>query len=59
MGLNGPYYRVEDENGPDHKKIFTVSVHVDSRVRGVGKGTSKKKAEQNAASEALRRMNLV
>ena len=59
LGLNGPYYNVDDEFGPDHKKIFTVSVLVDGRVSGVGKGTSKKKAEQNAASEALKRLNLI
>ena len=59
MNLNGPYYRVDDESGPDHKKIFTISVFVDGRIIGVGKGTSKKKAEQNAASEALRTLNLL
>ena len=59
LGLNGPYYRVDDEFGPDHKKIFTVSVLVDGRISGVGKGTSKKKAEQSAASEALTLLNLI
>ncbi len=59
MGLNGPHYRVDDESGPDHKKIFTVSVIIDGKRAGTGKGTSKKKAEQNAASEALRHLQLI
>lgn len=59
LSLHGPYYRVDNESGPDHKKTFSVSVIVDGRVIGVGRGTSKKKAEQNAASEALRTLNLL
>jgi len=59
LNLNGPYYRVEDEQGPDHLKIFTVSAIIDGRAVGVGSGTSKKKAEQSAANEALRELHLI
>lgn len=48
-----PEYKVVDEEGPVHEKIFYVEVLIDGRVRGKGKGKSKKKAEQAAAEEAL------
>lgn len=46
-------YNVVGESGPDHKKIFTVEVSLDGKVFGVGDGNSKKRAEQNAAQQAL------
>ena len=48
-----PRYDVVSESGPDHDKIFTVSVAVSGRVIGQGSGNSKKEAEQKAAAEAL------
>ncbi len=56
---DGPIYRIESESGPDHQKIFTVTAVVNGKVVGRGKGTSKKKAEQKAASEALQRLDLI
>mgnify|MGYP006277414109 CR=1 FL=1 len=56
---DGPIYRIESESGPDHRKVFTVSAVVNGKVVGRGKGTSKKKAEQNAASEALQELELI
>lgn len=41
------------ESGPEHDKQFTVEVHLNSNVIGVGVGHSKKNAEQMAAKEAL------
>jgi ribonuclease-3 len=46
-------YYLTDEKGPDHDKIFTVEVHLNSNVIGVGMGNSKKQAEQMAAKQAL------
>lgn len=46
-------YVLTGENGPDHDKEFVVEVHLNSNVIGVGKGGSKKEAEQMAAKEAL------
>ncbi len=46
-------YVLTGEEGPDHAKIFTVEVRMNSNVIGTGKGRSKKLAEQNAAREAL------
>ena len=49
-------YILTNESGPDHDKIFEVKVHLNSNVIGIGRGKSKKQAEQMAAKEALRLM---
>ena len=49
-------YVVTGESGPDHRKHFTVEVHLNSNVIGRGGGKSKKEAEQQAAREALELM---
>lgn len=49
-------YVLAEESGPDHDKSFTVEVHLNSNVIGVGAGGSKKNAEQAAAREALKLM---
>ena len=59
LNLNGPYYRVDEESGPDHLKVFTVSAVIDGEAVGIGTGTSKKKAEQSAANEALHELDLI
>ncbi len=46
-------YALLDEQGPDHHKVFTVSVSVDGKCMGTGKGYTKKAAEQEAAYHAL------
>jgi len=48
-----PEYRVLDEKGPDHEKIFTVGVYVKNKEYGVGVGQSKQKAEEIAAQKAI------
>ncbi len=48
-----PKYSVSDEDGPDHRKVFTVEVYVSGRRLGTGRGDSKKSAEQRAAESAL------
>lgn len=47
------------ESGPDHNKMFTVEVHLNSNVIGTGMGKSKKRAEQMAAKDALTLMGIV
>ena len=47
-------YSVIGEDGPDHEKVFTVEARLNSNIIGVGKGSSKREAEQNAAKEALK-----
>lgn len=51
-----PTYIVVKEEGPPHKKIFTVSVNIGNVVLGKGKGKSKQEAEKNAAQQALESM---
>ena len=50
-------YAIVDEHGPDHNKVFVAEVTHDGAVLGKGSGKSKKEAEQNAANDALERMN--
>lgn len=49
-------YVLVGASGPDHNKVFTVEVHLNSNIIGQGRGHSKKEAEQEAAREALRLM---
>ncbi|MBR5405853.1 MAG: ribonuclease III [Oscillospiraceae bacterium] len=46
-------YVLTGAEGPDHMKLFTVEVRLNSNVIGTGTGRSKKIAEQMAAKEAL------
>lgn len=48
-----PVYKVMTEDGPDHDKLFTVGVYVNSKLRGQGTGPSKQTAQQKAAEAAL------
>jgi ribonuclease-3 len=54
--LGVPFYAIRSEEGPDHDKIFTVEVRIQNRTVGVGVGNSKKRAEQNAAQNALEKL---
>ena len=56
--LEAPLYTVVKEEGPHHDKIFTIKVTIGENEFGIGKGRSKKIAEQNAAEEAIRRMDI-
>jgi len=48
-----PQYRVMEEVGPDHDKIFTLGVFVGDKLMGTGFGPSKQVAQQQAAQAAL------
>ncbi len=50
-------YRITDERGPDHRKIYTVEVLINEKCAATGEGSSKKAAEQQAAYNALSKMN--
>lgn len=52
-----PLYKVVDETGPDHAKVFHVMVFINEKEAGVGMGASKKEAEQRAAFDALSKRN--
>lgn len=48
-----PRYSVLEESGPDHDKIFLVGVYIGDELVSKGKGSSKQKAQEDAASNAL------
>lgn len=49
-------YQILDEKGPDHDKEFIAQLSAGNRIFGIGKGKSKKEAEQNAAKEAIHKI---
>lgn len=48
-----PQYRLAGEEGPSHRKVFEINLVIQEKVYGVGRGFSKKEAEQSAAQKAL------
>ena len=54
-----PVYEVINELGPDHKKSFEISVSIEEKkVMGRGVGKNKKQAEQFAAREACKNLEI-
>ncbi len=58
LGRGQPAYAVVKEEGPEHKKTFTVEARLNNgqgkpEYAGRAKGSTKKKAEQDAAKKAL------
>ncbi len=49
-------YALTGESGPDHDKHFQVDVSVNGTVVGRGTGSSKKRAEQDAARSAIEQL---
>ena len=49
-----PIYSVESESGPDHSKLFKVSVIWRNNQLAEGEGSNKKEAEAQAAKNALK-----
>lgn len=52
-----PDYHILNESGPDHSKVFLVSVAMNDLFLGKGEGSSKKEAQQAAAKDALDKLN--
>jgi len=49
-----PLYKVLEEVGPDHDKVFTLGAYVGTKLMGQGSGPSKQAAQQQAAQAALK-----
>ena len=49
-----PSYKVLEESGPDHAKHFSVGVYLNETLIGIGKGSSKQEAQEDAAEKALK-----
>lgn len=52
-----PTYELMEEQGPDHKKKFLMSVKLAEEIVAEGYGSSKQSAEQEAARNALKELN--
>ena len=48
-----PLYRVVDQSGPSHSRVYTVEVVVDGKAVAKGEGRNKRVAESSAAAKAL------
>jgi ribonuclease III len=48
-----PIYQLVATSGPPHEQRFRVTVTIDGRVLGSGAGSSRQRAEEQAATEAL------
>ena len=55
-GIVTPVYQLVSESGPDHAKVFVVSVIINEVEYAQGKGRSKQTAEKEAAEQALRNL---
>lgn len=53
-GFSFPVYKMLKQTGPEHSKLFEIAVYVDNKFIAKGKDNSKKRAEQEASSEALK-----
>ncbi|MBD3327835.1 ribonuclease III [Candidatus Peregrinibacteria bacterium] len=49
-----PEYKLIKEDGPDHDKVFTMGAFLNDQLVAEGAGSSKQKAEQDAAENALK-----
>lgn len=52
--LEQPVYKILEQTGPQHDKIYLIEVSLNSSINGIGKGPNKKIAEQKAAKNALK-----
>jgi len=52
-----PTYEVVDQWGEEHSKTFSVAVYLGDKLAGSGTGKNKREAAQNAAREALEKLN--
>lgn len=50
-------YRLVEEIGPDHARVFVMEVSVGGVPAGLGRGRSKKEAEQMSAKAALEKLS--
>ena len=53
-----PKYTFYKKTGPQHKPIFKTDVQIPNAKKAIGIGTSKKNAQQNAASKLLRALKI-
>ena len=52
-----PIYKLISNTGPRHKPKFKVGVKLKNSIQAIANGSSKKNAEQSAATELLKKIN--
>ena len=52
-----PVYKIIKEEGPDHSKVYTVGVFLQTKLLAEGIGKSKQEAEKEAARNAIETLN--
>lgn len=50
-----PFYKLIQDDGPDHDKTFVIGAYISKKLIATGTGSSKRKAEQSAAENALKK----
>jgi len=55
-GEEPPIYKLVETSGPPHKRTFTIAVYVNDLQLGQASGSSKREAEQLAATLALKKL---
>jgi ribonuclease III len=58
-GYPAPEYRLLAESGPPHDRTFIFQIMVGDKSAGIGRGKSKKIAQQTAAAEALDKLKSI
>lgn len=54
-----PVYKIIEEKGPSHDKIFVIEVHYQENILARAEGKTKKEAEQNCALEACKKLGVI
>ena len=53
-----PLYTMFKEKGPRHNPIFKIQVQIPKSKKYIGCGKSKKTAQQDAASQLIKNLNI-
>jgi len=53
-GIEMPEFRIEKVEGPDHAPQYIIAVYINNEKRGIGKGATKRLAEQQASKKAYK-----
>lgn len=54
-----PVYEIISEEGKAHERIYTAVVKIDGKILGKGSGSSKQRAHEEAAQEALEKLDKI
>ncbi|MCL4364179.1 ribonuclease III [Patescibacteria group bacterium] len=52
-----PQYKLLEQSGPEHKRVFKIGVYFAGKKLGVGVASSKKEAEEEAAKKAFENLD--